>query len=87
MYLFLIDQPLHWNFTSGRGDLDTMTRQLYMKACGRTAPTSHTTIRSEHEQKYEDQDRAGDHQNLNVTRLFVEPSTEPCQPNGKRFSF
>ena len=75
-YLFLIYQPLHRNFTSGRGGPGTMTRHLHMKACGRTVLTSHTTVHCEHEQKDKDQDRARDHQNLYVTRLFVEPSAE-----------
>lgn len=47
---FLVDQPLHGHPTSGRGDLDTMTRQLNMKACGRTTPAPGATASSEYEQ-------------------------------------
>lgn len=58
-----------------------MTWQLNMKACGRTSPASRTTTGNEHKENTERDDRAGNHQRLNVTRQFVEPSTEACQRN------
>lgn len=53
-----------------------MTWQLNMKACGRTSPASRTATGNEHKENTERDDRASNHQRLNVTRQFVEPSTE-----------
>ena len=58
-----------------------MTWQLNMKACGRTSPASRTTTGNEDKANDERDDRPGNHQRLNVRRLFVEPSAEPCQRN------
>lgn len=83
---FFVDQSLHGHPTPGRGDLDTMTWQLNMKTCGRTTPASRTTTGNEHKEKDKHDDRAGNHQRLYVTRLFVEPSAEPCQRNKRLLS-